>query len=523
MLVAEKHKRLILNLNDPGRVKTLVPGALDWNYKGHDLLVVPHTHDAAMALRGVGINAPAPINHYYHWPGRTPFQHQRETAAFLTLNPRAYCLNDMGTGKTLSALWAFDYLRSIGELEGMVVVTPLSTLERSWGDEIFRNFSHLDFAVLHGTAAKRQQQMARDVPVYLVNHDGVRSSDVSAFLEGLPPSWLVLIDEMSAFRNPGTQRWKALNRIVNGHRKSGLEGKRWAWALTGTPIPNAPTDVYGQCRVITPTTVPNHFGAFRDLVMLRRSQFVWTPKPDALPRAQSAMSPSIRFRREDCIDLPPTTYVDREVPLTPEQQALYTDMLTRMKASYDGGELTAINRAVMMNKLIQIVCGVAYGRDGEIVIPAEARITETLDIIEQSEGKVIVFAPLSGALRHLAAAINQHYTTEVITGETPRTRRDAVFADFQNATHPRVLVANPGTMAHGLTLTAASTIVWFGPAPSPEIYQQANMRIVRPGQTRNTLIVRLQGSAAERKRYASHDGCGAAQDLFLDTIAEVAL
>lgn len=519
MLVSEKHKRLILNLKDPGRIKSLIPGTLDMPYKGANLTVVPHTHDATLVLRSVGLNAPSPIRHYYTWPGRVPYMHQTETAAFLTLNRRAYCLNGMGSGKTLSTLWAFDWLRQCNQVSGLIVISPLSTLSRAWGDEIFINFPHLNFATLHGDRKRRSALMKQGADVFLVNHDGVRSKDVLDFLCGLPEDWLVVVDELAVFRNSMTERWKSLNKLINGHPKSGVKAKKWAWGLTGTPLPNEPTDAYAQCRLITPTTVPRAFGAFREQVMYKASQFVWLPKEDAVPTARKAMNPSIRFRREDCIDLPPTTYVDRDVPMEPEQARMYSEMLSRMRTENSEGRLSAINKAVLTQKLLQIAAGVAYNEDGEITIPAQRRLDEVLDCVMNSESKTIVFAPFTGALRRIADYINERYPTALVTGETPRAARDTIFADFQRRRAPQVIVANPGTMAHGLTLTAASTIVWFGPTSS-EIYQQANMRIVRPGQKHNTLIVRLVGSAAERKAYDRLDGRGATQDLFLDIVGD---
>lgn len=522
MLVSEKHKRLVMNLKDPGRVSSLVPGCATLQYKGRDLLVVPHTQDAAMALRGVGMTVPGPIRHYYDWPGRTPYSHQVTTAEFLSMNMRAFCLNGMGSGKTLSVLWAFDYLHALGMVDRLVVFSPLSTLVRTWADEILRNFPRLDASVMHGTAAKRRTAHETMNNVLLINHDGVRSPDVFNAVASMDERTLIVVDEVASFRNTSTAKWKALNRIINGHAKTGVARKPWAWGLTGTPLPNDPTDAYGQCKLIVPTSTPQFFGAFREQVMFRRGPFEWVPKPDALATVSRAMQPSIRFSREECIELPPTTYIDRDVPMTPEQSRLYADMLSRMKTEYEGGKLDAINKAVLVNKLLQICLGTAYGKDGNITIPAGPRVQETLELIEQSEGKVIVFAPLTGAVHALAKVIGERYPTAVITGETPAAERNRIFGDFQNDRHLHVIVANPGTMSHGLTLTAASTIVWFGPA-SAEIYQQANMRIVRPGQKRNTLIARLISSRIEEKRYANLDGRGAQQDLFLEAVSEAAL
>jgi hypothetical protein len=117
MLVSRQHRKLLLNLREPSRVTTVIPSAKEVEIKGRNVVVVPHREDEVRLLRNIGLDAPAPMGYYYDWPGMyTPFQHQKITAEFLTLNPRAFCLNGMGSGKTVSVLWAFDYLRKIGKV-----------------------------------------------------------------------------------------------------------------------------------------------------------------------------------------------------------------------------------------------------------------------------------------------------------------------------------------------------------------------------------------------------------------------
>ncbi len=502
MLIAKEHKKILLNLNDPERVTAIMPDARTVNMKGRDIVSVPHCLDAVRVLRNIGITAPGPIGYYYDWPGRfKPFTHQLETADFATLNPRSFILNDMGSGKTLSVLWAFDYLRKVGVVDWALVVSPLSTLERTWADEIFRNFPDMSFAVVHGTAERRMKLASAKHDVYILNHDGVKNKtllDTFAKKEG---NGLLIIDELASFRNASTDRWKCLNLLANGNAKQGIAPKEWVWGLTGTPIPNEPTDAWAQCRLIAPAAVPKFYGAFRDQMMRQLTQYKWVAREGSLEQVYRLMQPAIRFKREDCIDLPPTTFMNREVELTKEQAALYNDMVTRFSAEYQGGQITAVNEAVKLGKLLQIVCGTVYGPDGEMTVPAKPRIDAVVEVVEQSSAKVIVFVPLTGALNALAESLSKHYKVSVVHGGVSKTQRDDIFADFMQPHGAKVLVAQPGTMAHGLSLTAADTICWYAPTNSSEIYQQANARIVRPGQTRNTLIVRIQGSKLEDKMY----------------------
>jgi SNF2 family DNA or RNA helicase len=524
MLVVKERKTLLLNLNDPGKVLSLIPGAKKGPIRGKEIVAVPHNDDAVRVLRNIGIEAPGAIQHYYEWPGRhTPFIHQRETGEFLSLHKRGYCLNGMGSGKTVSALWAFDYLRKTDQVDWVCIICPLSTMERAWGDEIFRNFPDMTFGVVHGSADRRMKIVLADYDAYVLNHDGLKDKKLLAALRAKPGRGLYLIDELAVFRNSGTERWKCLNWLINGHKRK-VKGQivvdvppvDWCWGMTGTPIPNMPTDAWAQCRIVTPWTVPDFFGAFRDATMKKVSQYKWLPRADSLDQVYRAMQPAIRFAREDCIDLPPTTYVDREVELTPEQKRMYKDMLSRFKTEFEGGQITAMNEAVKIGKLLQIVCGVAYGPEGDMTIPAKPRIDEVLEVIDEAGAKVIVFVPLTGALEALAEKVGKHYPVAVVHGATSKTQRDQIFHDFMQPSGPRVLIAQPGTMAHGLSLTAANTIVWYAPVHSAEIYQQANMRIVRPGQKNNTLIVRIQGSELERRIYAKLDARESTQGTLLD-------
>lgn len=519
MLVSERHRRLFVEEGDHEALASMLPDSRHVDLKGRRFLAVPHTLDAVRLLRRLDLPAPGPILHHYDWPGvHPPFHHQRMTADFLTLNPRAFCLNGMGTGKTLSALWAFDYLRRAGVLDWCVVVSPLSTLERAWADEVFRNFAELNSAVLHGSLSRRLKLIAQGADVFIMNHDGVRSDEVVSALRALPGTGLVIVDELATFRNAPTQRWKRLNRLVNGEPKSDLPPMPWVWGMTGTPMPNEATDVWAQVRLVQPDNVPRHFGTFRDRLMNKVGMFKYVPREDAISQAFAVMQPSIRFRREDCIDLPPTTYVDRDVPLTDEQKFLYASMSARYVMEFEEGRVTALNEAVKIGKLLQIVTASIYRPAGAApyLVPAKPRIDAVREAIEQSEGKVIVFCPITAAVHRLADELRSSSTVEVITGATPKGERDRIFSEFQSPWGARVLVANPGTMSHGLTLTEASTIVWYAPTNSAETYQQANMRIVRPGQKRNTLILRLSGSPMERKMYRRLDGREGQQSSFLD-------
>lgn len=512
MLVHKSTKKIVLNLRDPDRVTTIIPTAKKFMFKGHELVAVPHGVEETKLLRNLGISAPSPIKHHYNWSGQyTPFHAQRETAEFLTLHSRAFCLNDMGTGKTLSTLWAYDFLRSQGKAKKVLIISPLSTLERTWGDEIFRHFPHLNFAVIYGTKARRLKMLQSEADIYLINHDGIKV--IEKELLECPDIDLVVVDEIASFRNASTGRWKSLRNVI--------AGKPRVWGLTGTPTPNSPADAWAQCKLLAPERVPKYFTQWKHSVMKQLSQFKWVPKEDAHDIVHDAMQPAVRFSRDDCVDLPPCIWQERHVPMTAEQKTAYKNMLAKLAMEYQGDSVVAVNEAVKAQKLLQIACGVVYGEDVDVHLPAKPRIDVVREVVEEAGTKTIVFVPFKAVLKYVAKELSADFTVEMISGETSKSERDRIFASFQNSSSPRVLVAQPAAMSHGLTLTAANTVVWFAPVTSNEIYEQANARVTRPGQKHTQFVVNIEGSDIERRLYARLRDRQKLQGLLLDLVRGV--
>ncbi len=213
--------------------------------------------------------------------------------------------------------------------------------------------------------------------------------------------------------------------------------------------------------------------------------------------------PAVRYKRDDCVELPDTVYQDRTVKLSPDQDRVYRELMRKLKIGFQEGTVTAANEGVLFNKLLQIASGWVYTTDRRVVsLDNSDRVDNLLEVLAEAESKVIVFADYIHVAHKLQdILLKEKIRSELVTGETSARARNHIFTAFQSASFPRVLVAHPKCMAHGLTLTAANTIVWFTPTTSPEIYEQACARITRPGQTRKNLIVHLTGSPVESKLY----------------------
>lgn len=434
-------------------------------------------------------------------------------STFLVLRRNGCVFCTGNTGKTLSALWAFDYLRSQGRAKRMVVVTPLSTMESVWANEVWEHLPHLQTQVLYGTAKRRVAQLEFPADIYIINHDGLKVPEILAALLARKDIDVLCVDELADFKNAATDRFKALRQLSGG--------RTFFWGMTGTPIPNKVTDAWAQCRLINPSRVPPYFGKFRDMVMRHISQFKWVPRENALEVVREAMQPATLFRRDECVDLPPTMYETRHVEMTEEQKKAYKQMLNSLVAEVGTGQLVAVNEAVKMGKLLQISLGCGYGQDGEVLhIKSESRIEELKRLIEASQGKVIVFIPLTGGLHSVADAIKDEWQTEVVYGDVSKSERDRIFGEFKQPGGLHVIVAHPKCMSHGLTLVTANTIIWFIPTNNPNDYTQANGRITRPGQTRSTFIIHLEGSEVERRMYRRLKEKGQVQGVLLDMIKD---
>lgn len=513
MLVVEKAKTLALKLNNPNRVLDSIPTAKTVEVRGVPLVLTPHSLDEVRVLRNLGINAPSPILHYYNWCGQyTPYEHQRQTAAFLTLHPRGLVLNEIGTGKTQSSLWAADYLMKIGAVKKVLILSPLSTLERVWGDAIFTGFHHRKFVVLHGTAERRKKLLNTEADFYIINHDGfpIISEQAHGKFD------LIIVDEAAVLRNPSTQRFKVFRKWMDNNNSTRL------WLMTGTPTPNDPTDAWALAKLVNSPYCTKTFTSFREQVMMKIAQWKFVPRPEAVDIVKHILQPAVRYTREECFDLPDTVIQTRQVELTAEQKKHYTQMLRHFVTEMSQeGTITAVNEAVKIQKLVQIACGVAYGDDGRnIELDCTPRINLVKEVIEEAGEKVIVFVPLTGTLHMLEKELSKHWTVGVVNGEVSSSKRNQIFHDFQHEKHPHVLLAHPATMAHGLTLTSASTIVWYGPVTSNEQYVQANGRIERIGKKHTSNVIHIEATDLEYKMYERLKNKQKLQGLLLDLIQQ---
>lgn len=245
------------------------------------------------------------------------------------------------------------------------------------------------------------------------------------------------------------------------------------------------------------------------MVMYKAGPFKWLPKANAQETVFNVLQPAIRFEKRQCLDLPPITYVDRYAPMTPQQTEYYKRMKRQGLIAASGEQITSVNAAAMVNKLLQIACGSAYTDDGGVLeFDASARLGAMKEIIDETQHKAIVFVPH----RHVIARVYEYLVrdkikAEVIQGGVRSATRNDIIRRFQNSPDTKVLVLQPRTTAHGVTLTTADTVIWYtAPLAGVDTYIQGNARVDRAGQKNPMTVYRLQGSPIEEKMYkALHD------------------
>lgn len=429
----------------------------------------------------------------YNWPGQfAPFAHQKVTSAFLAERPRAFCFNEQGTGKTASVIWAADYLMNAGVVRRVLVVCPLSIMKSAWQNDLFKFAMHRTCDIAYGSKKKRAQIVNSGAEFVIINFDGLAIVKDDIKNGGFD---LIVIDEASAYKNPTTERWKVLrdlNKTIRG-----------LWMLTGTPAAQSPVDAFGLAKLVNPKGTSQFFGQFRDQVMYKVGMFRWVPKPNAQAVVHAALQPAIRFEKDQCLDLPEVTEVDRDAPLTPQQAKYYKMLKNNMMMKAAGEEVSAANAATNINKLLQISGGAVYTDHKEVIeFDVSNRLQVVLEVIEESSHKVLVFVPFTHTIELLKTyLIKHHITCEVINGAVPVNRRSSIVDDFQKTDNVKVLIIQPQAASHGLTLTAANTIIWYAPVTSVETYLQANARINRPGQKNAMTIVHVTGSEVEARVY----------------------
>lgn len=416
-----------------------------------------------------------------------PFTHQVQSSKYHNSRPYIFDMSDPGTGKTRAWLDAFASRQNMEPRRKALILAPKSILEPAWANDIKRFTPTLTASVAY--AANRRKAFETDADIYITNHDAVK------WLVDNPWAYMNLtdlcIDESTAFKNPSSQRSKAIKRIAHHfeHRV----------CMSGTPSPNSITDIWHQAYLLDAgERLGSSFWKFRASVcepvqVGRGANMVqWMDKLGA-PEAVAAILDDITVRNifEDCIDIPPNFTTEVEFELPKALRTKYNELAATSMIQLQNSDLSAVNRAVLRNKLFQLASGGVYDNDQISRVFSHDRHQLVIDLCMQRESCVVAYnwQHQLDALKKIADSSGITYG--VINGSVRDADRRKTVDAFQQG-EIKILFAHPASAAHGLTLTRGTSTIWVSPTDSAELYTQFNRRIYRAGQTRKTETIHIK-------------------------------
>jgi len=412
-----------------------------------------------------------------------PYNHQIRTRDFILEQRRCLVFNDAGTGKSASVLWAYQHERkTLGTAGRHLVLAPKAILESAWCNDCLTFTPNVTIAAAY--ASNRRKAFDTSADVVVTNHDAVswlaKNPKILADFD-----WLT-IDESTAFKNRTAKRSKALAKLAQQFDVR--------IAMTGTPMANHILDIFHQVYLVDDGAhLGGRYFAFRhtvcDPVPVTPDVVDWREKPGARESIADLLSDiAIRYQLEDCVDLPQQHTTRMEHKLPTKLQEYYDEMVREALLQLERGDVEALNAASLVNKLLQIASGAVYGEHGPYLLDT-ARCDLVAELCAQRQHTLVAFQ-----WRHqrdgLLAALKRVGIEDVgvIDGST----KDAtqIVANFQAGQYS-VLLAQPQSAGHGLTLTCAKTVIWASPTWKAETYEQFNRRIYRTGQDAKTEVIHI--------------------------------
>ena len=436
-----------------------------------------------------------------------PFVHQQVYLQRFWEYPVAALFADMGTGKSFMLINNVAMLYDKGRLNGFLIVAPKGVY-RNWFDtEIPKHLpSHVVYRMaLWSPSPRKAEQKAmdelftvtEDLKILVMNIEAFSTAKGTAYAKRflLVHNAMMAVDESTTIKTPGSARSKNTEKVGRG--------ARFRRILTGSPVTKSPMDLYQQCAFLSDNCLDvSSYYVFqaRYAVTVERQlnthtfkQIVGYRRLDELKEKLDRFA--FRVKKEECLDLPDKLYVKREVDLTPEQQKAYNEMRTLALAQISGGLVSTVNALTQLMRMHQIVCGHVKLDDGTVVDLPNKRLDELLSVVEETDGKLIIWANYRHDIEAIKLALSKEYGMNAVGmyyGDTDGDERKRVLEEFQKPdSEMRFFVGNPSTGGYGLTLTAASTMVYYSNSFDLEKRLQSEDRAHRIGQTKNVTYIDL--------------------------------
>jgi len=389
-----------------------------------------------------------------------------------------------GYGKTSICLETITRLRG-DDPRPVLVVCPLRPAYTVWPYEAqkWSNFNHLEVVVLHGK--KKDELFKKPADIYVINYDGLKWLQTK--LCGKSPYSIMVVDEIPAFKDTGTQRFAIMKGLVE------LIPRRWG--LTGTPASDSLMDLFGQQYIIDRgATFGRFFTHFRNAFFYNQREYVWVLKNGAEELIYDKLADScLRIHEDDLLDLPPLIENDVHLNLPDDARKIYREMERALFSEIEAGSITAVNTAVSTMKLSQIANGGIYLDNDS---PEDERrtehlhqekITATRAIVDEigGTGAIIVYQ-----FRHDLERLRAEFPDAPVMGGGTKPADTVKYIDEWNAGKHPVLLAHAQSIGHGLNMQEFGTdVIWHSITYSRDLYEQLNARLHRSGNTRKHVMV----------------------------------
>ncbi|MDW4367092.1 DEAD/DEAH box helicase [Staphylococcus saprophyticus] len=407
-----------------------------------------------------------------------PHEYQKYSIQKIIENNKYGLFLDMGLGKTVSTLTAFSDLQLL-DTDKMLVIAPLNVAKDTWADEInkWEHLNHMTVSKVLGTPKQRIDALKQDADIYITNKENTKW-----LCDHYKKDWpfdMIVVDELSTFKNHTSQRFKALKK------KLPLV-KRFV-GLTGTPSPNNMMDLWAQVYLIdSGERLEKSFTRFRERYFKPTHQvsehvFNWELREDAEELIyQKIEDVCISMKASDYLDMPERIDTVQEVTLSNKERKLY-EKLERdyILESEEDGTIVAQSGASLSQKLLQLSNGAVYTDEHDVRQVHDRKLDKLEEIVEELQGQPIL---LFYNFKHDKERILERFKQAVVLGSDG-------YKDEWDKGNIEILLAHPASAGHGLNLQQGGhIIVWFGLTWSLELYQQANARLYRQGQDNTTII-----------------------------------
>ena len=439
-----------------------------------------------------------------------PRPYQRYAIRRIIDTPAVALLLDMGMGKTVSTLTAINELMfDRFEVHKVLVIAPLRVALSTWRDEceMWEHTRHLRISIAVGGLRTREEALAEDADIYVVNRDVVKW--LVGYYRAKWPFDMVVVDESSSFKNPASQRFKALRKVRPLVQRVVL--------LTGTPAPNGLMDLWSQLYLLdrgerlgrTLTEYRERY--FRPGQQSGNIVYSYDARPGAEQEIFRRIGDiCVSMKSEDYLTLPPLIQNVVRVQLPDAAARRYREMERELVLSIGDADITAVSAAALSNKLLQMANGAVYDTEGDVVRIHEAKLDALDEIISCNEGKSVM---VIYSYRHDLETLRQRY---------PKARELKTADDIRawNAGQIPLLLVHPQSAGHGLNLQhGGHIVVWYGLTWSLEAYQQTNKRLHRPGQTEPVVLHRLVArDTVDEDVMRALEGKAAGQESMLEAV-----